>query len=137
MALGIQSHIHLDTDDPPTAEYPVAMGTLDFTADVLLSMERGVTGKLHVHRVVDGGGDPYQFVADACTLLLTQAQMATVKALAGKAVYYVPNRHDDDDVGSYATACILVIPTGGITNIDPMGDWWRVQIQVADNETVT
>ena len=36
MAAGIQDHIHLDTDNPPTTTYKVYHGSLDWTPEVPL-----------------------------------------------------------------------------------------------------
>lgn len=141
MALEIQDHIHLDVSNPPTAEYDAQQGTLDHTYETAVTFERSVLGKLHVHRIIDGI-DPVQFEADSMTLICTLAQMNTLRALAGKRVYYVPNYHDDAALGTYPTSSyiirgLLIINRGGITNLDPPGTYWTVQISVVDDTQVT
>ncbi|HID61360.1 MAG TPA: hypothetical protein EYP49_01235 [Anaerolineae bacterium] len=109
----------------------------DSTPLVAVTTERSLTGKLHIHRLVDASGNPIQFCADRMTLLCTLAEMQTVKALAGKTIYYVSNYHDDANLASYTITGVLVIQPGGITNIDPAGDWWRVNIEIVDDDAVT
>lgn len=141
MAVGIQSHIHLDTANPPVVEYSAQMGSLDFTANTAVTFERGITGQLHTHRLLTGS-NPVQFDEDRETLICTLAEMLVVKALAGKRVYYVPNYHDDAAMGTWSTSSyiirgLLVIAQGAITNFDPSGEWWSIAIQIIDDDKVT
>ncbi|NIV37478.1 MAG: hypothetical protein GWN58_51090, partial [Anaerolineae bacterium] len=69
MAAEIKDHCHLDTANPPVAEYDVQHGTWDHTPHVGVVVERGVTGVAHVHRLVDGSGDPVQFQNERFTIL--------------------------------------------------------------------
>lgn len=122
---------------PPTATYAVQHGAWDYAPEVLIASARSVTGKLHVHRVVNNSGVPYQFSHDRITLLgLTLAQMLTVKGLAGKRVYYVPNYHDDAALTPYIITGYLIIGAGAIQNVDPMGTFWNIQGEILDDDTV-
>ena len=145
MAIQVHDHIHLGTNNPPTTEYRVVQGTLDHSQEVPVMTERGVTGLLHIHTLEDGGGI-VRFDADRETVILrgTDAitDLDTLKALAGETVYYVPNYHDDAAMGTWSTSayiirCVLIIPRGGITNVDPMMSFWTVQIELADHDKVT
>ena len=137
MAASIQDHIHLDTSTPPTTEYYVKWPEgWDYTPQLEVIYERGLTGKLLVHRLVDDSGDPIQFDEDILTLTITLAEMITLRALAGKAMYYVPNLHDDASLSSYIETCYFDIRPG-MALIDPMGSYWSIQIQIHDNEAVS
>lgn len=136
MTLAIQDHIYLDTSNPPTDTYPVAAEGLDWTPMVAVTTERSLTGKLHIHRLVDGGGDPVSFRSDRLRLITTLAQMLTLRGASGKTVYYVPNYHDPDNLAAYTHESILVIPEGAITNIDPMCTYWFVSVRLVDDEAI-
>lgn len=136
MAVGIQDICYIDTVTPPVATYAVAHGSWDHTPQVMVATERSVTGKLHIHRVVDGGGDPYLLEEDKFTLIATLAQMVTLRALVGQTVYYVPNYHDPLALAGYITTAVFMIPAGGMTNIDPHSSYWRIKCQFMDESTV-
>ena len=131
MAASIQNHCHLDTVNPPVATYSVISGSWDVTLDVPLVMERGLTGLLHYHRILDEGGDVVQFEGERFTIRrATLAQMLTLRGLAGKVVYYVSPYHDEASLT--VVSAILVVPRGGIVNLDPMGTLWNVQVELTD-----
>jgi len=145
MAVQVHDHIHLSTANPPVTEYRVVQGTLDHSQEVPVIHERGVTGLLHVHKLEDAAGI-VRFDADKETIILRGANaitdLDTLKALAGETVYMVPNYHDDAAMGTWPTSayiirCVLTIPRGGITNVDPMMSFWTVQIELADHDKVT
>ena len=147
MAASILDHIHLDTSDPPTTTYAAAQDTWNSAPAVAVVHERGVTGVLHTHRLLSGV-NPVVFCADTMVLLLSLAQMLVVKALAGKTIYFVSNYHDDDEDGAgslkawsagsvYVKRGVLALSAGSIMNLDPMGDWWSVHIEIVDSGTVT
>ena len=146
MAVGIQDHVHLGTDNPPTTTYRVVHGTLDLTPGVQVAFDRGLTGVLHTHRLVDDSGDPVQFCTDKMRLRLSLSEMLTVKGLIGKTVYYVPNYHDDDeDSGSldvwpdssYVVRGVLMVQPGSLTNINAMCTDWLLAIEIVDDSAVT
>ena len=144
MAVEMHDHIHLDTDNPPADEYKVAHGTLDHTPNVPVELERALTGKLHVHRLVDGDGDPVQFQSDKLRMKLTYAEMVAVTGMAGKMVYYAFNYHDDDEESgaldvwpdsSYVVRSLLLVRQ--VTNLDPRAAYWYVTIELVDDDAVT
>jgi hypothetical protein len=137
MALGIQSTCYIDTVNPPVVTYNVLADSWDHTPNVMMANERSVTGKLHVHRIVDGSGDPYQFEEDKVTIMATLAEMAVLRALIGKTVYYVCPYHDPDNLANYVVTTVLVINPGGVANVDPMCTYWRVTCEFLDDSTVT
>jgi len=143
MAASIQNHIHLDTDDPPTATYKAEHGTLDVTPAAAVVTERAVLGKLHVHRLLDAG-EPVQFRSDQLQIRATLAEMLTLRALAGKRVYYAPHYHDDDEDGGgslkawaassvYVNRIVLMYRPGSLTNRNPAADLWFVTIEMVDD----
>ena len=146
MAVGIQDHIHLGTDNPPTNIYPVVDGTLDLTPGVQVAFDRGLTGVLHTHRLVDDSGNPVQFCNDKMRLRLTLAEMLVVKELIGKTVYYVPNYHDDVEDGDsldvwpdsdYVVRGVLMVQPGSLTNINAMCTHWLLAVEIVDDSAVT
>lgn len=148
MAVQVHDHLHLDTANPPVTEYYVLQGTLDHSQEVSVAYERGITGLLHIHRLEDGvtAGKPIQFDADKETIVLRGtdaiADLATLKSLAGRTVYMVPNYHDDADLGtwptsSYIVRCVLNIQPGGVTNVDPMMTMFTIQVGFTDHDKVT
>ena len=138
MAVQIHDHCHLDTDNPPTDTYNVQHGTWDHTPHVGVVVERSVTGVAHVHRLVDGSGDPVQFQNERFTLLgLTLAEMITIRALIGKTVYFVSNYHDDDAIAGYVVTGVLIVEPGGIQNADPSATVWNIQCRIEDTGAVT
>jgi len=136
MALEIQDHIYLDTSNPPTATYPVAAEGLDWTPLVSVVTERSLTGKLHIHRLVDGSDDPVSFRSDRLRLIATLAQMLVLRGMSGKTVYYVPNYHDPDNLANYTHESVLIIPEGSIANIDPMCTYWFMNVRLVDDEAI-
>ena len=147
MAPSIRSHINLDTNDPPTATYAAAQDTWDSAPAVAVVSERGLTGKLHTHRLLSGV-NPVVFCADKMMLTLTLAEMLVVRALGGKTVYFASNYHDDDEDGAgslkawsagsvYVKQGVLMLGPGSIMNLDPMGSWWSLRLELADSGTVT
>lgn len=138
MAPSIQSHCHLDVDNPPTAEYSVMHGSWDHTPHVGVMVERSVTGVAHVHRLVDGTGAPIQFQNERFTLLnLTLAEMVTVMGLIGRTVYFNSNYHDAAaHAGTVVTGVLLVEP-GGIQNVSPCATTgWNIQCRIEDTGAV-
>jgi len=142
MAVSIQDHIHLGADNPPTATFKAEHGTLDVTPSVAVVTERGLTGKLHTHRLLDGA-DPVQFRADRLMIRATLAEMLVLRALAGKTIYYAPHYHDDDEDGAgslkawpnsdYVLRIVLMLRPGAITNRNPAADLWFVNIEMVDD----
>lgn len=133
MAATWNDHIHLGTDTPPTAEYPVAMEGFSPGTQVPMSMDRGFDGTLHMHRLLDAAGDPVQIKVHRLTLILTNTQKLVVEALQGKAVYYIPHWHDAANHAAYDYAAYFRILPGGMTPIDPMATYWEVSIEIIDN----
>jgi len=144
MAAEVHDHVHLDTDNPPTAEYPSLHGTLDWTPQVAVVTEHSLTGKLHVHRLVDDEGAPVQYRSDRMRLKLSLAKMLTVKDLAGKTVYFAFNYHDDNENGAAALKAWpdsdyvvkAVLQVLGITNLNPKADFWFINIGLEDEGAV-
>jgi len=147
MAAQMHDHIHLDTADPPVATYAAEFGSLDATPGVAMITERALTGKLHIHRLLTGGGDVVQFVADTMRLRATNAERITLQGLAGKTVYYTAHYHDDDEDGAgslkawaasvHVKRMLVVFRPGSITNRDPKADYWFITIELVDDHQVT
>jgi len=139
MAVGIQGECYIDTVAPPAAmaSYNVAHESWDYTPGVMVATERSITGKLHVHRIVGGGGHPWILEEDRVMIIATLAEMLVLRSLIGRYVYYIPCYHDPLDLASYYTQCILIIPSGGVVNMDPMGSYWRIKCKFTDYSTIS
>jgi hypothetical protein len=135
MALEVKDNILLDTDldidDLPVNTYDVmAEGLEDVYAGAVVS-ERGITGKLHVHRLMDGAS-PEVFKDYNYVLIMTRAQLATLVGDVGKTVYFMPNYRDDGDVATYRFKVFFESATG-IKNIDPFLQYYQSTIYLRDN----
>ncbi len=138
MAVQIQNHIHLgttlDADNAPIGKYSVRFGGLDETPDVPLTIDRAITGALHVHILPDGSGNPKQYTSGRYTLLVQQADLAGLISLFGKIVYYCPITHPDDGEShlSYRKSVVVTIKPGGMAPLTPAGEWWTVAIELQE-----
>jgi hypothetical protein len=138
----IQNHIHLQalTAAAEDGVFHVRHGTLDETPNIPVIMERAVTGKLHVHRLLDNTGALIQFREDRFTLICTQAERDAALALAGQTMYYIPIYHPDNGETANHTAarikCVLTIRPGSVTNIDASCQYWTVAIDLANDQAV-
>lgn len=144
MSVSIHDHIHLDTADPPVASYKAEHGSLDITPVVAVVSERALTGKLHVHRLLDGA-EPVQFRSDTLQIRATLAEMLILRALAGKRVYYAPHYHDDNEDGAgslkawaassvYVNRIVMMYRPGSFTNRNPAADLWFVNLEMISDD---
>ena len=139
MAASIRDHIHIDTDNPPTATYAAAEGTWDHTPTAPMALDYAINGTVHVHRLLDDVGAIILYEDTQITVICVLAEMLVLRALASSTVYFVSNYHDDTEGGGaldvWPTSDYVVRATlklGNVTNIDPMGAYWRISFQFAD-----
>lgn len=94
--------------------------------------ERGITGKLHVHRVLETGVVK-QFRDYPYTLICTHAEYRALRLLLGKVVYFMPHYRDDADVATYRFV-VLFQSMIEDTPFDANLDYWKVAIHLVDAE---
>ena len=134
MAVSVHDNILLDTDLTgiiPTNAYDVSAEGLEDVYAPAVVTERGVTGKLHVHRLMDGV-DPDVFRDYSYVLILTRAQLATLVGDVGRTLYFMPHYRDDADVATYRFIVFFESMTG-IRNIDPFLQYYQATIYLRDN----
>jgi hypothetical protein len=97
--------------------------------------ERGITGKLLVHRQMTGA-TPDKFQHHRYRLVLSRAEADLLKADLGKKVYFMPHYRDDGDPATYREI-VLFAEMNEITHYDPQQDWWRGDIVLVDAAGLT
>lgn len=104
MAESVQDHLHLDTDDPPTATYAALRRTPQ--PSVFLTLERGLDGTLHRH-VLSTGGAPKVYNNWVYQLKVSRAELSIVFGLLGKSVYLIDHVHDPDNHAAYSKEVVV------------------------------
>lgn len=132
MANEMQDHCHIGESNPPTEEYRVYASGYDVAPELMLATDRALDGTLHVHCLLDDDGNPKQLVSHKLRLKLTLEEKATVEALYGKSLYYIPNYHDEE-ANTPVYRCTIVPLPGNTVAINPQGEYWSVGIQVLDD----
>ena len=137
MTAQVHNHLHLDTDNPPTATYTALQRNP--MPKIIIDMRRGLTGKL-IRQTFSSGGSVVQFTDYVYQLKVTQAELNTIIGLLGENVYLIDNIHDDDDQASYSKAMVLRALKGisheGVASKATL-DYFRVTIELEDNNSVT
>ncbi len=134
MAATVHDNILLDTNLTgiiPTNAYDVSAEGLEDIYAAAVVTERGITGQLHVHRLMDGV-DPDVFKDYSYVLILTRAQLADLVGDVGRTLYFMPNYRDDTDVATYRFIVFFESMTS-IRNIDPFLQYYQATIYLKDN----
>lgn len=145
-AMPLQSHIHLDTslggspENAPVLKWGVT-DRLDIP-EVIISFERGLTGKLHSHVLTDSSG-PVQFnnyrytvrVIAEGTYTLEQ-RMAFLKAFHGKQVYLVDLFHANDGADHTNDIRTMIARIGEFAPVGPGLPYFDVDVELIDDDTV-
>ncbi len=97
-----------------------------------VTSERGITGKLHVHRVLETGVVK-QWRDYPYTLMCTHSEYRALRLLLGKVLYFMPHYRDDADVATYRFV-VLFQSMIEEAPYDPHLDYWRVGIRLIDAE---
>ena len=138
MALVMHDKIRLDTDitlDLPDNEYEVALTPYQDPYEALIQLERGITGKLMVHRKMTGS-TPDKLQHHRFRLILSRAELVLLKEDLGKKVYFMPHYRDELDPLVYRETVVFT-EINDITMYDPMQDWWRADITLVDATGLT
>lgn len=137
MAASAHTTIRLDTDLTgilPTNTYGVVYDGLEQIYQPAITIERSLTGKAHVHRVLDSG-TPVVFDGHQYRLLLTLAEKEQLAADIGKVCYFMPHYRDEADVDYRVVVTFRAMRD--VKNIDPMLRWWYATIELEQTDGVT
>lgn len=94
--------------------------------------ERGITGKLHIHRVLELGSVK-QWRDYPYTLICTHEEYRNLRTLLGKVVYFMPHYRDEGDVATYRHV-VLFQSMVEEAPYNPVLEYWRVGIRLIDAE---
>jgi hypothetical protein len=135
MAAEVFDTIRLDADltgNLPTNEYKVLATGLEDLKEPAVLTERALTGRLHIHRVMDSG-DPLVFDGHRYELFLTRAELDLLKADLARTVYFMPNYRDEGAGWETYREVVFFQSLTGIRNIDPEVDYWRAVIELVES----
>jgi hypothetical protein len=104
MAASVQTHIHIDTDDPPTTEYKITRYSPQYK--VFITLNRALDGTLR-RGALASGGNPIVFTDRVYQAKVTQAELATLSTLLGRTINLVDSLHDAADHASYSKAMVF------------------------------
>ena len=135
MAASTYSNIRLDTD-VTGASLPVNTYKVLWEGDLRLyepaiHTERSLTGKLHIHKLLDGT-DPKVFNGRRYKVLLTgQAEVSQLAADLGKVVYFMANYRDEGDVATYRSV-MLFKSMRDVVAVDPSETYFSCSIELEE-----
>ena len=142
-----QDHVHLYATttafDHTTSQLHVLFGGLQENTTVIATYKRALDGTAHLHILTDDGtGAPVQFKNVNLTFLATQDEFDTLKSLQGKRCYFFSIRHmadNEDHVDQQGAPLspayrVIVLPLGENGMIDGYLEYWRVNVQLIDDE---
>ena len=142
-----QDHIHLYATttvfDHTASQFHVLFAGLQENTVVIATQKRALDGTAHLHVLTDDGtGAPVQFKNASLAILATQDEFDALKALQGRRCYYFPLRHMADNVAhvneqgapNAPAYRVIVLPLGENGMIDGYLEYWRVNVQLIDDE---
>jgi hypothetical protein len=141
MAASTYSNIRLDTD-VTGASLPVNIYKVLWEGDLRLlepavSTERSLTGKLHVHKLLDGA-NPKVFDGRRYKMLLTgQSEVSQLAADLGKVVYFMANYRDEGDTATYRETMFFK-SMRDVTAVDASETYFyaTIELEEATNQSV-
>jgi len=134
MAEQVYTTVRLDTDltsSIPTNQYNVVRDNYRPMYEPLAETERSLTGKLHVHKIMDGA-NPMILKDHRYTLYVTNAELDQLKADLGKNCYFMPHRRDETNWTSYRQI-VFFQGLSEIEVLDPTLAYFLVNIVLQDN----
>jgi hypothetical protein len=140
MAATTYSNIRLDRDlsgSLPTNTYKALLdGDLHLLEPAIFS-ERSLTGKLHVHKLLEDVSNTKVFSGRKYKLLLTAAEKDQIAADVGEIVYFMPHRRDEGDVANYRFV-MLFRSMQDVIGVDPCREYFyaTVELESADDNEV-
>ncbi len=136
MSASTYSNIRLDTDvtgaSLPTNTYKVLWeGDLRLYEPAVFT-ERALTGKLHIHRLLDGS-DPKVFDGRRYKVLLTgQSEVSQLAADLGKNIYFMANYRDEGDVATYRSVMYFK-SMRDVVAVDPSETYFSCSIELEES----
>jgi hypothetical protein len=135
----VQDHIHLQgqddrpwaTDDAPDNTYSVVYPKMRRETRVWVETEEALDGTVHVHQLVDDGGNVVRRDAYRHTLMVTDTELVELLADHGKKCDYVPNMHPDsgESCSGYVEE-VLFSSDVKLLEVDPMLKYYYVTIRL-------
>lgn len=132
MAASMHNTIRLDltlSGQLPANTYDIELTSIQRPYAAVVS-ERGLTGTLHIHRVMDGS-DPKSFKDFPCILHVNRTQYDALFAQLGKVLYFMENWRDDADTATHRRVMLFKMMEP-VEHIDPMEAYCRVSILLED-----
>ena len=134
MAASTFANIRLDvelTGTLPTNTYKVLWeGDLRLYEPAVFT-ERSLTGKLHIHKLLDGT-DPKVFDGRRYKMLLTgQSEVSQLAADLGKVIYFMPNYRDEGDIATYRSI-VLFKSMRDVTAVDASETYFYATIELEE-----
>lgn len=140
MAVKMFDTIRLDNDltsNLPTNEYNVLFEGYEDVYAAAVITERGLTGRLLVHRQMEGGV-PVKWEDHQYRILLTRAQKDTLIAHLGMIMYFMALYRDEDPAGCAAYRDVVLLKAMvGVTHIDPNQQWWTATVYLESASGLT
>ena len=138
MAATLHTTIRLDVEvggvvaNCPDNEYKVLFEGAEDIFGPAVSVERSITGKLHVHRLMDGS-NPVVFDDHHFTLKLTRAELVTLTADVGRTMYFMPHYRDEGAAWATYRFIVLLESMTGVRGINAMQEHFLATIYLRDN----
>lgn len=136
MAEQVYENIRLDADltgNLPTNTYSVLVEGFQDVEQPLAETERSLTGKLLVHRLMDGS-TPKTTEDHHYKLHMTNAEKEQLEADVGKNVYFMPHRRDEGaGYASYRTV-IFFERMENKEPLDNLQEYWNAEVFLRDNQ---
>lgn len=135
MAVSLYTNIRLDVDltgNLPTNTYKVLFEGAEDVFGPAVAVERGVTGKLHVHRLMSGS-DPVVFEDHHFMLKLSRAELLLLTADVGRTVYFMPHYRDEGAGWASYRFKVLLESMTGVRSGTSMQGFFLATVYLRDN----
>lgn len=132
MATSVHDTVRLDADLTgilPTNQYRVRTDGLDDQYGPIIMTERSLTGRLLVHRLMDGT-DPEVYQSWQYELILTRAEKDQILLDLGRVLYFMPHVRDEATTNERFT--VVFKGATDVQNFDPMLDYWKMTIELEE-----
>ncbi len=136
MATSTYANIRLDTTltgNLPTNTYKVLWEGDLRLYEPAIHTERSLTGKLHIHKLLDGG-DLKVFDGRRYKVLLTgQSEVSQLAADLGKTVYFMPNYREEGAGYADYRSIMLFKSMKDVTAVDPSETYFSCSIELEES----
>lgn len=137
----IQDHCHISStlqvagEKAPDKSYKAIRRRPSYL--IPLMPNRGLTGRLFIHRLVDVGGDPIVFTDFEYMLKVTPTELTALEAELGRSVYFCDHDHPDDgEDHTSVVRTMLFSELQHVKDYDPKLTYFDVMVKLIDGDTV-